>query len=106
MLSPSDGTVKNISGLFGGTEITDAIGHVILIGVEFSLFHFVLLHYLPEKRALWIATILILTFAIILELAQTMIPSRGTSLIDIAAAFIGVGIARWIISHLRFNAID
>lgn len=91
MLSPSDGTVHTVSSWFGGTEITDAIGHVILVSVDCVLFYGVLVRYLSAKNSLIVAGIVTLVFAIMLELAQTFIPSRGASLIDIIAAFVGVG---------------
>lgn len=91
LLSPSDGTVHNLSSLFGGTEVTDAIGHIILIGVECILTYLVMLRYLPLVLAQKLALICTLAFGIFLELAQLFIPSRGASLIDIMAAFIGVG---------------
>lgn len=91
LLSPSNGTVHDISSLFGGTEMTDAIGHIILIGVECMLTYLVMLRYLPHVLAQKLAFICTLAFGIFLELAQLLIPSRGTSLIDIIAAFVGVG---------------
>ena len=97
MLSPSAGTVKNLSGFFGGTEITDAVGHVILVGVDCFLLYILMIHYLPDTIARRYSIIVTLMIAIIVETAQLWIPSRGASMIDIAAAFIGVGIVWWII---------
>lgn len=100
MLSPSDGTVNTVSSWFGGTEITDAIGHVILVSVDCVLFYSVLIRYLSAKNSLLFAGIVTLLFAIMLELAQTFIPSRGASLIDIIAAFVGVGCGLVIIKRV------
>lgn len=100
LLSPSDGTVETISGLFGGTEITDAIGHVIMMGVECVLMYLVMKHYLSDPLSRKLALICTLMFGIFLELAQLWIPSRGTSVIDIIAAFVGVSCAYLMITKL------
>jgi len=101
MLSPSDGTVKTISGFFGGTEITDAIGHVILIGVDCILLYGVMMHYFSQATTRKLAGIFTLVLGITLELGQLFIPSRGASLIDLIAAVVGVGMAELLI--LRFG---
>lgn len=101
MLSPSDGTVKSLSGLFGGKEITDAIGHVILIGADCVLLYLLLSYFLSQAIAQRSAVIVTLILGIILESAQLWIPSRGASLIDILAAGIGVGLALLFISKFH-----
>ena len=104
MLSPSDGTVRDISLLFGGLEITDAVGHVILIGIECMLLYQVMVLYLSDRLAQKLAVVSTLIFGIILEVSQLWIPSRGASLIDIIAAFVGVGLAYMII--MRWSKLD
>lgn len=101
LLSPSDGTVRNVSMLFGGLELTDAIGHVIMLGVECTLFYGVIQHYRPPQQALKFAVGITLLFGIALETAQFWIPSRGASLIDFVAAGVGVWIAYFFISRLE-----
>lgn len=101
MLSPSDGTVRNVSMLFGGLEITDAIGHVILIGVDCALLYGVIQHYQPSRQALKFAIFFTLLLGIALESAQLWIPSRGSSWIDFVAAGVGVGLAYLVISRLE-----
>lgn len=91
-LSPGDGTVRNISSFFGGTEITDAIGHILLLFVDTALLYHTLRYYFLNDRALRIATIGTLIFGLCAEMAQLMIPTRGASLIDLLAAFVGVGL--------------
>jgi len=101
MLSPSDGTVRNVSMLFGGLEITDAIGHVILICVDCVLLYGVIQHYQPSRQALKYAGFITLLLGIALESAQLLIPSRGASLIDFAAAGVGVLLASFFVSRLE-----
>ena len=105
LLLPSDGTVDNISSFFGGTELTDTIGHVLLIFVDSLLLYNVLVQYTDRKITLYITLIVALAFGIILEIAQTWIPSRGASFVDILAAIIGVEVAYIVITHqwIRFK---
>lgn len=92
-LSPSEGTaVRDISLFFGGSELTDAIGHVVMIFIETALLYNVLRQYLADELALRYAVGVTLVFGLCAELAQHWVPSRGASLIDVCAAFIGVGL--------------
>lgn len=102
MLSSSDGTVRNVSMLFGGTEITDAIGHVVLIFVDCLLLYGVLERYELSKTVWQIVFIAMLICFVCLELAQLAIPSRGASLIDILAAIIAVGLV-YSVSSIRLE---
>lgn len=100
-LSPSKGTVRNISSFFGGTEITDAIGHIILIGIDCLLLYILARHYQAEKLSQRLAFIITLIIGLLLETAQIWIPSRGASLIDIIAAIIGVSVAGLLINRCK-----
>ena len=52
MLWPSEGTaVRKISDFFGGDDIHDAMGHLVLIFVETNLGYMLLRHYLPQGLA-------------------------------------------------------
>ncbi len=92
MLSPSgDGTtVSWISKLFGGTETTDAIGHVIINTILTFLWSWTLSLYVSPIKT----TRTILVGGIIwccgAESLQYFVPERGTSLLDLTANFLGV----------------
>lgn len=92
MLSPSgDGTtVSGVSGLFGGSDTTDAIGHVIIHAVLAGLWCWTLHRYRPlawVRRRVLIAG---MAWCLAAELSQALVPARGVSLIDLAANVLGV----------------
>jgi hypothetical protein len=94
LLWPSEGTaVHDVSAFFGGTDLTDAVGHFVLAFIETSLLYCVLCHYMPARRALsWtLGSALVLGLA--LELAQNWIPARGVTLLDLGANWLGVGMS-------------
>ena len=105
MLSPSKGTVRSISLFFGGTEWTDAMGHVVLIFIETALAYNLLRHYVSLHRALRYACWGTLVLGLSLETAQIWIPSRGASLLDASAALLGVGlfavVSRKVLTRVR-----
>jgi len=94
LLWPSEGTaVMRISLFFGGTELSDAMGHIILIFIETNLSFNLLLHYFSKQRAIHYAFWCTLIFALTLETLQMFIPGRGASLIDYGANALGVTLA-------------
>ena len=104
LLSPGTGIISWISDLFGGSEITDAVGHVVMMTVNCLLIYGVLCRYKPAKQAQVIAIVLVIVVGLTLELGQLWVPFRTLSLIDILAVFIGVGIASFIINiPLHYN---
>ena len=104
LLSPGTGIISQISGLFGGSEVTDAMGHIIMMTVNCLLIYGVLSRYRPAKQAQIIAMVLVIILGLALELAQFWIPFRSVSLIDILSVFIGVGIATFIINMpIKYN---
>lgn len=93
LLAPSEGSgVKEVSGTFGGTDLTDAVGHVALLLVETFLVFILARHYVPEQRAATIAVVWALGLGTALELAQLWIPARGAALLDVAANWCGAGL--------------
>ncbi len=92
MLSPGNkgGTVSQISHAFGGTQITDAIGHVIINAILAFLWSWTISLYASGAKT----TRLILIGGIIwcfgAELSQFFVPERGTSLLDLGANILGV----------------
>ncbi len=94
MLSPGTkgGTVSNISHSFGGTEITDAIGHVIINAILAFLWSWTLSLYVPKARITRLILIGGIVWGVSAELSQLFVPERGTSLLDLTANIIGVTI--------------
>ncbi len=98
MLSPSgDGTtVTAASDLFGGTDIVDAMGHIVINAILIFLWCWTIN---PPIRLILIGGII---WCFVAEFLQIFVPDRGASLLDLAANIVGVliGIAvyRWIIS--------
>lgn len=95
MLSPAgeNSTASRISKLFGGTELTDAIGHVFLYAVLALLWIWALSLHLPERQAALMALTIALLLGFSLEFAQQFVSARGSTLIDYAANFLGVLLA-------------
>jgi hypothetical protein len=91
LLWPSEGTsVGQISLFFGGSELTDAVGHFVLIFVESNFGFSLLRHYYAQEAAIRYSTFGSLFFALTLETLQMLIPGRGASLLDYAANSLGV----------------
>jgi len=101
MLSPGEDSVaEDLSGAFGASELTDALGHVVLFGVlTVLLFHALRLH-VPVARALKGAAVFVLALGSVLEPAQLLVYERGAALLDLAAnwagALVPAALLRWI----------
>lgn len=102
MLSPAgDGTtVSEVSESFGGTEITDAMGHVILNTVLALLWCWTISLYIPKARTIRLLSIAGPLWGFGTELSQHFVPGRGTSLLDLTAntlgIVIGLAVYRWL----------
>jgi hypothetical protein len=81
--------VSDTSHAFGGTELTDAFGHVVLLGVLTGLVYRVFSLYLSRPKALYATIGLILTFGTCVELAQYLVPDRGVAVLDLSANWLG-----------------
>ena len=92
MLSPSgDGTtVSWVSKLSGGTEITDAIGHVIINAILAFLWCWTISLYASTAKTTRLILIGGIVWCFVGELSQVFVPGRGTSLLDLAANILGV----------------
>ena len=92
MLSPSgDGTtVSWVSKLFGGTEITDAVGHVIINTILAFLWCWTLSLYASFAKTTRLILLGGIVWCFVGELSQFFVPERGTSLLDLAANVLGV----------------
>jgi len=93
LLWPSKGTaIRTISLFFGGGDITDAFGHLVIIFIETNLVYSLLRHYHPEEKAIRYSFLGTLLVALLLETAQLYIPGRGAALIDYGANTLGVSL--------------
>ncbi len=91
MLLPGKGSVaEDTSNFFGGTDSTDALGHVLLFGVLAVLWYVALSCWLAPALALRATLVLGAAFGLLLELGQGFIPERGISLLDFTANALGV----------------
>ncbi len=104
MLSPGEqSTAEDLSRFFGGTDLTDALGHVFLFGILTALWWWTLMEHLPLPHALRAAVAVGLTTGIVTELARFFIPHWGVALIDLVANGIGVLLPPTILRLLAGN---
>lgn len=92
MLSPSgEGTsVSWIAKLFGNTEASNAVGHVIVNAILAFLWYWTINMYLCDTKTMWIILISGIIWGIIGEMAQVFVPARGPSLLDLGMNILGV----------------
>ncbi len=91
MLTPSDRpVVEDTSATFGGTDYTDAVGHLVLFGTLAVLWWAALACHRPISTAFYLALSLSLLIGISTEIAQNWVPERGTSLLDLIANTSGI----------------
>lgn len=92
MLSPSgDGTtVSWVSKLFGGTETTDAVGHIIINAILALLWCWTISLYATTAKTTRYVLVGGIIWCFGAELSQFFVPERGTSLLDLAANIGGV----------------
>jgi hypothetical protein len=102
MVWPSRGTAVGwLSRFFGGTEVTDAIGHVILTSILAWLWYRALHGVLRPAWTLGVVLIICLGLEIVTEFVQAFIPSRDASTLDVLANVLGVGLSLGIIGRHR-----
>lgn len=90
LLPGEDSIAEDTSGFFGGTDMTDALGHVLLFGIFTALWYAVLVCYLAPAPALTGALVIGAASGLLLELGQGIVPHRGLSLLDFTANALGV----------------
>ncbi len=104
-LTLSTGDNQNVSWLsklVGGTEITDAIGHVVMFGVLVVLWQWAGSAQYPKMGVLKVVTPLCFLFGMSVEASQHWIEGRGMSWLDFLANGGGVLLgARWILYQLQ-----
>jgi VanZ family protein len=89
-LSGDGTTVSRVSRLFGGTDITDVVGHVVINAILALLWCWTISLYTTIAKTTRIVLISGIIWCFGAELTQFFIPERGTSLIDVVANVIGV----------------
>jgi VanZ family protein len=98
MLSPGkDSLAEDLSGMFGASEITDALGHVFLFSVLTALLAQALSFHLPGERAITVAAGFVLLLGSVLEPSQLLVYERGASLLDLGANWTGVVLSAWLL---------
>lgn len=82
--------ISDLSYLFGGTEITDAVGHVVLFcTLTFVWYH--ALRYRWNRRTAFLAAIAVAgVLGTITEFLQGIVPHRGMAFLDLLANWSGV----------------
>src|SRR5689334_11764803 len=91
-LLPGNSTViEDTHKAFGGTDLSDALGHVVLFGILTLSYYWLLRLKFSLARALSIATIIVFAVGVGTEVAQMFVPERGPSPFDVAADWIGAG---------------
>jgi hypothetical protein len=82
--------VRDASLLIGGSDATDAVGHVVLFGLLTAVWYSALRRSTADHRALLFAAALVLTIGALTEFYQRLVPDRGSNFIDLGANALGV----------------
>ena len=77
--------------LFGGTDLSDATGHVLLWGFLAMFYYRVLRLRYPIRQAVGMAMLIVMAIGVATEIAQGFVPDRGPSIFDVAADWLGAG---------------
>jgi VanZ family protein len=93
LLPATSPLVYRASQFLGGTELTDALGHVLLFSVLTSAWYATLREHVGNAKAPVITAGLVLALGVATELAQAGIVDRGASLLDLGADALGVSLA-------------
>ena len=92
MLKPGTSRVIDVPHkLLGGTDFTDAIGHVVLFCVLVYVWWTLTAHF-SRQRALLLAACIVFGLGTFTEFAQAIVPHRGFTLYDLASNWIGAGL--------------
>lgn len=99
--------VSWVSKMAGGTEITDALGHLVMFTMLVLLWHWAGSAHYPAMAVLKVVTPLCFLFGISVEASQHWIEGRGMSWLDFLANGGGVLLgARWILYQLQKDKGD
>jgi len=93
MLLPSSNVIVHDASLWlGGTEITDAVGHSGLFCFLAMGWYWALRRFRPVGASIALAFGFSIAIGTFTEAAQSLLPSRGMSLLDFAANWFGVAL--------------
>lgn len=91
MLSPGeDSAAEDTSVFFGGSDLTDALGHVVFFVGQAVLLYWALAQHVSRLFAFSSTVLTVLTLGTMLKLAQMLVPDRGSSLLDLSANWLSV----------------
>ncbi|GAB4418115.1 MAG: hypothetical protein Kow00106_14050 [Anaerolineae bacterium] len=90
LLPGEDSVAEDTSGFFGGTDLTDAAGHVLLFGALTVLWYAALVCHVGPPVAFGRAALVGAALGLLLETGQSLVPERGMSLLDFSANALGV----------------
>jgi hypothetical protein len=90
LLPGEDSVAEDTSGFFGGTDLTDAAGHVLLFGALTLFWYAALVCHVGPSVAFWRAALVGAALGLLLETGQSLVPERGVSLLDFSANALGV----------------
>jgi hypothetical protein len=90
MLTPGEDSIaEDISVFFGGTDLSDLIGHVIVFGILALLLFALLRAYHTPRPALILSLILAVAYGTLTEMLQMLVPHRGANLMDMVGNWLG-----------------
>jgi VanZ family protein len=91
MLAPGDNRqVDGLSKSAGGSDLTDALGHVVIFFILTVLWQWALSGRSPSRHALLGAALVAFGLGVGTEVAQTFVAGRGASWLDFSANGLGV----------------
>jgi len=99
-LPGNSGIVLASSRALGGTELTDAIGHVALFAVLTLVWYRAARTFVNDRVALSVVVIGVVILGITTELSQRLVPERGSNIVDLVANGLGVSVA-WALLRFR-----
>lgn len=85
--------VLSSSRAIGGTDLTDAFGHVVLFAVLTILWNRAIGVFMNSRAAFVVTILAVLALAVVTEAAQRYIPERGADIFDLAANVLGIILA-------------
>jgi hypothetical protein len=102
MLTPGQNSVaEDLSAAFGGSDLTDAFGHVALFGILTLLWWWALILHLSPRVAGRLAFGVGVSLGFVCEGVQPLLPDRGLAVLDLLANVVGPSLAMGLICLLR-----
>lgn len=102
MLTPGQGSVtENLSVAFGGSDLTDSLGHVALFGMLTLLWRWALILHVSPRVAGRLAFGVGVSLGFVSEGVQPLLPDRGLAVLDLLANVVGPSLAMGLARLLR-----